>query len=167
MLLQNSGTNGRRGLAGPGALLLILVTLLLLAGERLSFIESSDCHNLGVSRFDFVHSYIVFQHIPIDRGYDIFERILASLKCGGVGVLHFTYHVPSRNRVIEALKKIPYGKQLRNFLKKRGRTDPVMQMNEYDINIILTKIHSMGVKCCYLEFSNHDVQGVTIYFQKA
>jgi len=41
MLLQNSGANGRRGFVGPGALLLILVTLLLLAGERLSFIESA------------------------------------------------------------------------------------------------------------------------------
>ncbi len=40
MLLQNSETTGRRGIAAPGGLLLILVTLLLLAGERMSSIES-------------------------------------------------------------------------------------------------------------------------------
>lgn len=40
MFLQNSGTSVRRGLAAPGGLLLILVTLLLLAGERMSSIES-------------------------------------------------------------------------------------------------------------------------------
>ena len=41
MLLQNSGENSTRGLAGPGALLLILVTLMLLAGERMASLESS------------------------------------------------------------------------------------------------------------------------------
>jgi len=41
MLLQNSGVNPKRGLAGPGALLLILVTLMLLAGERMTSLESS------------------------------------------------------------------------------------------------------------------------------
>lgn len=40
MFLQNSGTSVRRGIAAPGALLLILVTLLLLASERMSSIES-------------------------------------------------------------------------------------------------------------------------------
>ena len=40
MLLQNAGTSARRGIAAPGALLLILVTLLLLASERMSSIES-------------------------------------------------------------------------------------------------------------------------------
>ncbi len=41
MLLQNSGANSRRGIAGPSALLLILVTLILLAGERMASLESS------------------------------------------------------------------------------------------------------------------------------
>jgi len=40
MLLQNSETSARRGIAAPGGLLLILVTLLLLAGDRMSSIES-------------------------------------------------------------------------------------------------------------------------------
>ena len=40
MLLQNPETSARRGIAAPGGLLLILVTLLLLAGERMSSIES-------------------------------------------------------------------------------------------------------------------------------
>ncbi len=41
MLLQNSRANSRRGIAAPGALLLILVTLMLLAGERMASLESS------------------------------------------------------------------------------------------------------------------------------
>jgi len=41
MLLQNSGQDSRRGIAGPGTLLVILVTLMLLAGERMASLESS------------------------------------------------------------------------------------------------------------------------------
>lgn len=59
MLLQNSGIHGRRTGVGPGAILFILVTILLLAGERLSFIESSY--------YDFLQSQ---QQKPVD------ERIL-------------------------------------------------------------------------------------------
>ena len=40
MLLQNSETSAGRGIAAPGGLLFILVTLLLLAGDRMSSIES-------------------------------------------------------------------------------------------------------------------------------
>ena len=55
--------------------------------DQLTFIESSDCHELGGSLFDFLHSYIVFQHIPVARGNAILDRLLASLRSGGVGVL--------------------------------------------------------------------------------
>ena len=40
MLLQNPETSAGRGIAAPGGLLFILVTLLLLAGDRMSSIEA-------------------------------------------------------------------------------------------------------------------------------
>jgi CHASE2 domain-containing sensor protein/tRNA A-37 threonylcarbamoyl transferase component Bud32 len=40
MFLQNSASRGRRGIAGPATLLLILVTLLVLANERMASMES-------------------------------------------------------------------------------------------------------------------------------
>ena len=41
MLLQNSGANQRHGIAGPSTLMVILMTLLLLAGERMASLETS------------------------------------------------------------------------------------------------------------------------------
>jgi len=41
MLLQNSGANPKHGIAGPSTLMVILMTLLLLAGERMASLESS------------------------------------------------------------------------------------------------------------------------------
>lgn len=133
---------------------------------NISFIQSSNCDELGDSQFDFVHSYIVFQHIPVDRGYAILDKLLASLRNGGVGVLHFTFSNP-KYRAWTIIRKIPYNKQLRNFFHGRPLNEPFMQMNEYDMNKIMRKIQLQGVTTCYMEFSDHGVSGVTIYFKKA
>ena len=134
--------------------------------DNLSFIESSDCAELKSDQFDFVHSYIVFQHIPVDRGYAILDKLLASLRGGGVGVLHFTFS-NRRLRAWEVIKWIPYNKQLRNLFHGRPLNAPFMQMNEYDLDKIMTKIIQSGAKKCFLEFTDHGVNGVTVYFQKA
>ena len=42
-----------------------------------------------------------------------------------------------------------------------------MQMNEYDLNIIMKKLWSHGVRNCHLAFSDHGVLGAIIYFKKA
>jgi ubiquinone/menaquinone biosynthesis C-methylase UbiE len=132
---------------------------------NLSFIESSNCDELRDSQFDFLHSYIVFQHIPVGRGNAILDKLLASLCSGGVGVLHFTFNNP-KYRAWKIISKIPYNKQIRNFIHGRPLDEPFMQMNEYDLNKILKKIKLQGVSTCYLEFTDHGVCGVTIYFKK-
>ena len=134
--------------------------------HSVSFIESSDCDELGTNLFDFLHSYIVFQHIPVARGNAILDKLLASLRSGGVGVLHFTFSNP-KYRAWRIISKIPYNKQIRNIVRGRPKDAPSMQMNEYDMNKIMDKIRLQGVRNCYLEFTDHGVHGVTIYFQKA
>jgi SAM-dependent methyltransferase len=134
--------------------------------DNLSFIESSDCSELGVSTFCFVHSYIVFQHIPEAKGYAILDRLLASLRSGGIGVLHFTFS--NRNFWYwKIIRNIPFNKQLRNLAQGKPLNTPRMQMNEYDLNFLMKKLWAHGVSNCYTEFSDHGVVGVTIYFKKA
>ena len=64
-------------------------------------------------RFDFVHSYIVLQHIPPVRGTNIAWRLLQLLNDGGVGAVHFTYahHDPNQR------SRHP---RLRTFLRTTG-----------------------------------------------
>ncbi len=133
--------------------------------DNLAFIESSDCHGLGENLFDFLHSYIVFQHIPVARGNAILDKLLASLCSGGVGVLHFTFRNP-KYRAWKLISKIPYNKQIRNLIHGRPKDTPFMQMNEYDLNEIMEKIQRQGARTCHLAFTDHGVLGATIYFQK-
>jgi SAM-dependent methyltransferase len=133
--------------------------------ENLSFVETSDCSELANGQYCLVHSYIVFQHIPEDRGYAILDKLLASLRSGGVGVLQFTFS-NSRFWYWKLLRRVPFNKQLRNLLKGRPLNAPHMQMNEYDLNRILKTLWSMGVSNCHVVMTDHGVLGAFIYFKK-
>ena len=43
------------------------------------------------NEFDFIHSFIVFQHIKPKTGEQILRKLLADLAVDGIGALHFTY----------------------------------------------------------------------------
>jgi SAM-dependent methyltransferase len=133
---------------------------------NVSFTQSNDCSELSEGTYCLVHSYIVFQHIPENRGYAILERLLRCLRSGGVGALHFTF---SSNNFWywKLLRRIPFNKQLRNLLQGKQLNTPRMQMNEYDLNIIMKTLWSHGVENCYITFSDHGVIGAVIYFKKA
>tara|TARA_R110002124_G_scaffold55646_8_gene157553 strand:+ start:768 stop:1505 length:738 start_codon:yes stop_codon:yes gene_type:complete len=133
--------------------------------ENVSFIESQDCRELGEQKYCLVHSYIVFQHIPEDRGYVLLDKLLASLRSGGVGVLHFTFS-NRRFWYWRLLRRVPFNKQFRNLLKGKPPNAPHMQMNEYDLNIIMRKLWSLGVNNFHVTFTDHGVVGAIIYFKK-
>lgn len=133
---------------------------------NVSFVRSRDCSELAKQHYCLVHSYIVLQHIPEDRGYAILDNLLDSLRSGGVGVLHFTFS-NSRIRTWRIIRRIPFNKQLRNLLQGKPINDPRMQMNEYDLNVIMKKLWSRGVRNCHVALSDHGVLGAIIYFKKA
>ena len=63
-----------------------------MGAENIEFLLADDnLSALGSEGFDFINSFIVFQHIPIDRGYRLLRRLLSLLNEGGIGALHFTY----------------------------------------------------------------------------
>ena len=83
-----------------------------------ALIESDDCSSLKPLSFDFVHSFIVFQHIPVKHGMLILDNIMSSLKHGGVGVLHFTYWNPGLHGFKGFIKRfVPFLKSIKKAFK--------------------------------------------------
>jgi 2-polyprenyl-3-methyl-5-hydroxy-6-metoxy-1,4-benzoquinol methylase len=122
-------------------------------------------------KINFIHSFIVFQHIPLRQGYSIFEKLVDLLEKGGVGVLHFTYgrvNDSTLGKVSQILNNhIPLGWIFLNALKGRRLFAPRMQMNHYDINKITRFLQKSGVDCVRHILTNHDgVLGTSIYFKK-
>jgi SAM-dependent methyltransferase len=134
---------------------------------NVSLAHSSDGLFPGPDRFDFIHSYIVFQHIAPSQGYRILDQLLARLASGGIGVVHFSFDNYKRSIWLRRLHQLPVGKQIGNCLRGKRLSEPVMQMNEYDMNHVMSRIKSIADGEVHIEFTDHGVLGAILYFKKA
>jgi SAM-dependent methyltransferase len=143
---------------------------------NVSFVQGDDTLSRLTGRFDFIHSFIVFQHIPPSRGLDILRRQIGILTDDGVGALHFTYAFASsisavRRLLIAAQHRIPLLNMRSNLRRGRPLAEPAMQMNEYDVNELLRILQESGCHDVHLRFSETSVRGrafygVTLFFRK-
>lgn len=132
-------------------------------------VKSDDTLSLLNGKFDFIHSFIVFQHIPVTRGERIFEYLIAHLESNGVCVVHFTYAKDStRRRFVSFVKSyIPLSSKLINLIKGRKLSAPQMQMNAYDLNRLFLTMQKANVLDFYTVFTNHGGElGIVVYFKK-
>jgi ubiquinone/menaquinone biosynthesis C-methylase UbiE len=98
--------------------------------------------------FDFIVSLIVFQHIPVDQGQAILDRLLALLEPHGVAALHFTFRRPGgalRRLARRVRARVPLVHRIAARLEGDRRGLPYMQMNEYDRDAILRRFRDPRV----------------------
>jgi SAM-dependent methyltransferase len=108
--------------------------------------------------FDFVHSYIVFQHIPPATGLWLADMLVRQLASGGVGALHFTYaRRASRFRqVVHRLRRIVPGVNLlANVVQRRPLLEPLIPMNNYDLGALVTLLGDRGCTHVHARLTNH------------
>jgi len=135
--------------------------------SNVRFIRSDDSLSGLSGTFDLIHSYIVFQHIPFDRGREIFSKLLQRLRPGGIGAIHFLYSKShySDTHGLRPLAAADKFQRAKSTLPLPG-TDPEMQMNPYGMTEILFLMQRRGVTRFYAEFSDHGGElGIFIYFQ--
>jgi SAM-dependent methyltransferase len=145
---------------------------------NVSLLLSDDTLSTLTGDFDLVHSFIVFQHIPVARGRAIFARLLAFLRPGGIGALHLTY---AKSRFADN-----YGAAPAELAPQTGAPeattpdagvpppasateaapDPEMQMNSYSLNDALFSLQRSGVVRFHADFTDHGGElGVFLFFQ--
>lgn len=133
----------------------------LLADDALSAID--------LMHFDFMLSFIVFQHIPEARGQKILKRLLQQLAPGGIGVFHFKYaQVHPASRFYAFLShQLPGGRLLVNLLRGKPLNEPHMQMNAYNLNHLLQTIQSEGIHEIHMRLGDHGGHwGAEIYVRR-
>jgi SAM-dependent methyltransferase len=119
----------------------------------------SDAFFARNDRFNFIHSLIVFQHIPVSRGERIFQQLLDRLEGGGVCVAHFTYSVPA----------LPRWREVASWVRAHGPfgRPPGMQMNAYDLNRLFRIIQGADIARAHALFTDHDgFLGVLLYCRR-
>lgn len=125
---------------------------------NVNFVQGDDELSRVRGRFDFVHSYIVLQHIPVARGEAITRALVGLLEPGGVGALHYTYAtgLSTRSRfLLWARMHVPLANPALNVLLRRAPSHPVMQLNEYSVGRLLGILHDAGCTDVHVLLTDH------------
>ena len=144
--------------------------------ENVSLRLSDDALSTVDGQFDLVHSCIVLQHIEIERGRRLFERLVDVIAPGGVGAIQVTFGVDlyperygqpptevpvngGRDPAVAALRGLPG----RLFGRRRPEAsteptapmDPEMRMYYYNMSELMFVLMSSGVGRMHVEYTNH------------
>jgi SAM-dependent methyltransferase len=108
--------------------------------------------------FDFVHSFIVFQHIPPAVGLAITDRLLARLSTGGVAALQYTYarRASSLRRLVHRLRRgSRVVNAVGNAVKRRPLLEPMIPMYEYDVGRLYEVFRQNDCHTIHTELTDH------------
>lgn len=115
--------------------------------DRVTFGLSDDELSQAAGQYDLVFSFIVLQHIPVDRGMAVIRRLIGRVRPGGAFFLHFsTWPRPTLvNRVAAQLKSSPVRMGLYNLARGQSFGQPTMLMENYPLGTVLKLLHDAGV----------------------
>ena len=137
--------------------------------KNVSFIKGDDTISKVTGKFDFIHSFVVFQHVAPKIGEIIFKRMVEMLSEGGIGMLHVTYE----NTVSTGAQKLRFALyrdfsftyKLRNLILRKKK-EPLIPMYSYNLNRLMLILQQNDCHNCHIRFSHHGVEGVLLFFQK-
>lgn len=121
-------------------------------------------------KYDFIHSVIVFQHIPVREGETIVGRLLDHLEPGGVGALHFTLHrkAPLWRKLVNRARMFRPVNVIVNMIQGKNLNHPFAQMNSYDLPRLLQMLHARGIAKSFLcSSTDGEYFASTILFQSS
>jgi SAM-dependent methyltransferase len=129
-----------------------------------------ELDRLDPNSFDLVHSYIVFQHVPVTEGERLLRKLVGLIAIGGIGVIHLTYSDvrSAPRRAILALRtrsNLMHG--LFNLAQGRPFSWPLMQMNSYSMNRVFDILFAARCSNLHIEFVDHGgFRGAILFFEK-
>jgi SAM-dependent methyltransferase len=122
--------------------------------ENVDFVLSDDELTRVKGKFDFIHSFIVLQHIPTRRGEQIIEQLLKRLSTEGILAIHFPLMRKAsivRKSINSLRRNFAPLSILVNIVQRRPWNEPFMQTNNYDVNHILILLSEHGIKNVFLD----------------
>lgn len=120
--------------------------------------------------FDFIHSFIVFQHIPRPVGMVLLSRLIDLLTTDGIASIQFMYQ-RNASRLTRAFGRvrttIPLVHNLANLHYRKPLTYPLMQKNVYDLNAVFDLLQKKGCGSSVTRFgATHEQQAAMVFFRK-
>jgi SAM-dependent methyltransferase len=135
------------------------------APATVTFVEDA-----GTEAFDWINSIIVFQHIPPQRGYGLFEQLLDRLLPDGVLTAQFTLYRDSAflPATIAGIEEAAWDGETLRTLRQQPPAPGVMLMYDYDLNRLIALLARYGLSSVFLEHTNHGgCHGVRLFARKS
>lgn len=129
--------------------------------------DASEFIGAASESYDFVHSFIVLQHIDPKIGNELIRTMTKRLSAGGIGMLHATFFDPlplSARLRFRIYRDVPFVHRILNTV--RGKKDALIPLYEYDLNRVFQMLHANGCGECFVRFSDHGSLGAMIFFRK-
>ena len=138
--------------------------------DNIDLLLSDDALSRVEGKFDFVLSYLVLQHIPVERGEQIIRGLLSRVAPGGVVALHVTVsRTTARWRhAIHVLRRnfLPLH-ALGNVVSGMRWNEPMMQSNLYDLERLREFVAEAGlVDVVELPVQHGDHVGLMIFAKR-
>ena len=111
---------------------------------------------LPAGPFDWINSFIVFQHIPPTRGMALIENLLARLAPGGAISLHVTVWRSANREPPRFAGWSGPARALRHWLWLRTQPAGHIQMYDYDLSAVVQALNRAGIGEATLVATDHD-----------
>lgn len=139
------------------------------AATNVTLVNTSEKLAELEGEYDFVHSFVVFQHIDPKLGVLNFEKLLGLLANGGIGVLQLQFS-PLGDSAFGSFKHNILAKYptLQRLLSRSSRSSGqrLMPMHSYDLNKIFGLLYKFNCHEAIVHFSDHGAKGALIAFRK-
>ena len=131
--------------------------------------------------FDLVHTFIVLQHIPVDRVRVILDSLVSRIAPRGIGAIHLVYSrmgFAPHNGLAPPPPPPPVPEPKPAWGLRREPApppppanapppDPEIQMNPYHMNEALFALQRAGILRFHVEFTDHGGElGAFLFFQR-
>lgn len=137
---------------------------------NLKLVKVDDALSVISGPFDFIHAFLVFQHIRPTRGIRIFSRLIQLLADQGVGAVQFVYHREESTpaRIMGRLRRsLPLFHNVVNVLYGKSFWEPLMEKNVYDLNQVLAILQRNRCGNLHVRFfGNAKLWSTILLFQK-
>ncbi|HEX6628877.1 MAG TPA: class I SAM-dependent methyltransferase [Gemmatimonadaceae bacterium] len=139
---------------------------------NVELVQGDDELSRVAGTFDFVHSYIVLQHIPVERGERLISKLASVISDGGVGMFQVPYSTGRTSFLSRAVywarTHVPAAKWVLNIARRRRPDAPVMEMNAYAVTRLLDILRDAGCREAHVRFSDHTgARGVLLFARKS
>jgi SAM-dependent methyltransferase len=138
--------------------------------QGVQLLHASEIDRIEAGSIDLVHSYIVFQHIPVSEGERLLRKLISLIAQGGIGAIHITFsngHSSLRRAALAVRSRSRSVHGLLNGMQGKPLSLPLMQMNSYSMNRVMDILVESHCSNVHLEFTDHDgFRGAMFYFEK-